>query len=158
KPIEAAAILAQVRVDTVDAWLRRVTHEGIAPFLGKRAPPPRKLDADPSTFRKLAAKEKNPRVRKRMLALACMAEGMGFYDAEVRSGLTRVMIKKRIERFRREGIAAFEDGENVGRQKRLDASGLKELYGKILSAPEMTVQEVADWLWTQFRVRYSVNG
>ena len=156
--IEAAARFALVREQTVKVWLSRVKHDGIAPMLRKRKPSARKLDADPAALRDLAAKEKNPRVRKRMLALACMAEGMGFYDAEIKSGLTRDMIKKRIERFRRDGIAAFRDEPNVGRQRKLNPDGLGQLHAKVLAEPKVTVEELSDWLRAHLHMRFSISG
>src|SRR5262249_17251944 len=143
---------------TVRTWLRRVTHDGIAQLLGRSKPPPRRLDADPSPLRALAAKERDPRVRKRMLALACMAEGMGFYYAEGRSGLNREMFKERLERFQREGAGAFRDGKDFGRPKKLSRAGLRRLCRKVLANPKMTVQEVSDWLHSQLGVPYSING
>src|SRR5262245_23350539 len=71
----SASVIVQPR--TVKAWLRAVTRDGFVPMLAKwearREPRPRQLDADPVAFREPGAKEKNPRIRKRVLALAYVA-------------------------------------------------------------------------------------
>jgi hypothetical protein len=109
----------------VKDWLRVVTYNGFALTLikwqGQSQPRSRQLDADPVALRELAAREKNPRIRKRMLALACVAEGMTPYAASVRTGLSHNAIAARMRRFRTEGFAAFQDRKIVGRPKKAPA-------------------------------------
>ena len=110
------------------------------------------------TLRELAAKESNPRIRKRMLALACVAEGMSTCDAEVKAGLNHEAITKRVRRFREEDIAAFYDREPRGRPRKLTASQLQELRSQIREAPEITYEQLRAWVQARFHVRYSPEG
>lgn len=162
QPIDVAAVAAGVLPDAVKSWLRAVTYHGFAAALAKwqspGPPPPRQLDADPVALRELAAKERNPRIRKRMLALACVAEGMSTYDAEVKAGLNHEAITKRVRRFREEGIAAFYDREPCGRPKKLTASQLHELRSQIMEAPQMTYEQLRAWVQARFHVQYSREG
>jgi transposase len=121
--VEEAAVSARVRPSTVKTWLRVVTYNGIDATLDKwkahPKPRPQLLDADPVTLRELAAKERNPRIRKRMLALACVAEGMNPHAASMSTGLNHQAIAARIRRFRQEGVAAFQDRKIAGRPCKL---------------------------------------
>ena len=67
---------------------------------------PRMLDADAMELRELAAKATNPRLKKRFLALADLADGKGLYDAAANSGLTHTSIEKWMRRRFQEGGAA----------------------------------------------------
>jgi transposase len=162
RPIDEVAASARVLPNAVKSWLRTVTYGGIAPTLarweGQGKPRPRQVDADPVALRELAAKETNPRIRKRVLALACVAEGMGVYDAEVKVGLNRSAITKRVRRFREEGIAAFQDRKIGGRPRKLSAAQFQELRIEFLGRPGMQLQQLRDLIWTRFRVRYSLTN
>ena len=134
QPIDDAAASARVRPNAVKGWLRVLARDGIVPTLarweGQGQARPRKLDADAVALRELAAKEKNPRIRKRMLALACVAEGMSTYDAAARTGLDHWSITKRIKRFQKEGFAAFQDKKIAGRPRKLSARNLRNFAVK----------------------------
>jgi len=160
--IDDAAAGALVRPDTVRDWLRVVTYDGIAPTLarweGRGNPRPRQVDADPVALRELVAKEKNPRVRKRMLALACVAEGMSPHAASMSMGLNHQAIAARMRRFREEGVAAFRDRKIGGRPHKLSAAQFQELRIEFLGRPGMQPQQLRDLIWTRFRVRYSLSS
>jgi transposase len=159
EPMDEAARSAHVFPRTLGTWLRDAIRDGFAPTLARwesqGKPCPRQLDADPVALRELAAKEKNPRIRKRMVALACLAEGMGLLDAAVSAGLSHTTVIKSMKRFREEGVAAFQDPKSAGRPRKLTSTELEEV-GKVVSArPELSYADVRDLIWTRFRVRYS---
>lgn len=122
QPIGDVAAAARVLPNAVRKWLRVVSRDGIDATVGgwqiDRRLRPGRLDVDPATLHELAAREKNPRVRKRMLALACVAEGMSTYDAEAKAGLNHWAITKRVKRFRKEGVEAFQDRKIAGRPRK----------------------------------------
>jgi exodeoxyribonuclease X len=155
--IDEAAASAGVIPDTVRSWLRVLTYDGIAATLGRweGQGKPRQLDADPVALRELAAKEMNPRIRKRILALACVAEGMSPLDAAVSVGLQHGTVLRRMKRFREEGIAAFQDPKSAGRPRKLTSAELKEVGKAVLARPELSYGDLCDLIWTRFRVRYS---
>lgn len=98
RSIDEAAAAARVLPNTVKDWLRVVTGDGIMPTLARWESQgqarPRLLDADPAVLRELAAKERNPRIRKRMLALALVADGRSPHDAGMSSGLVPGIISR----------------------------------------------------------------
>jgi transposase len=158
KTVEEAAALALVRVSTVRDWLRLVGRDGIVETLERweNRPGPRRLEADAMELRELAAKEVNPRIRRRMLALASVADGMSLYDAAASTGLEPCAISKRIRRFHEEGIPAFYD--TFCRPTKLTGAQLQELRAQILERPDMSYRDLQDLVQTRFGVPYSVAG
>ena len=128
----------------------------LARWEGQDQARPRKLDADAMVLRELAAEEINPRIRKRMLALACVAEGMSPHAASMSMGLNHQAIAARMRRFGKEGIAAFQDRKIAGRPRKLSAAQFHELRLAVLERPEMSYTELCDLVWARFRVRYSL--
>lgn len=160
--IEEAAVSARVTPNTVKGWLRLATYNGIEATLERwqvdRRLRPGKLDVDPATLHELAAKEINPRVRKRIRALACIAEGMSTYDAEAKVLLGHGYITKRVRRFQEEGVAGFQDRPPFGRPAKLTYGQLQELRSQVLAHPEMSYTQLRDLVEARFCVRYSVQG
>jgi len=158
KPYEDAAAAANVQPGALKHWMRRIRQRGIVEMLQcwERPARARELDADAMTLRELAKRETSPRVRKRFLALAEVADGKGLYDASVNSGLERNSIEKWIKRFQKEGVSALR--KNEGRAFRLNAAQMSELRTSISKRPEMTGNELRELIWTRFRVRYSRSG
>jgi len=158
-PIEEAAATARVLPDAVRRWLRVVSREGIDAAVDgwriDRRLRPGRLDVDPATLHELAAKEKNPRIRKQMLALARVAEGMSPLDAAVSVGLQHGTVLRRMKRFREEGIAAFQDPKSAGRPHKLTLTELEEVGKVVLAHPELSYGDLRDLIRTRFRVGYS---
>jgi transposase len=161
RPVEQAAAAARVRPDTVQRWFRQVSRDGITPTLAKwasRKPPKAlSLNADPALLRELAAREQNLRVKKRMLALALVAQGMSAHEASLRVGMGYSELLGRIRRFRQEGMAAVRDRPTRGRRKFSEAQ-LGELRLLVIGHPEMTVEPLCELVYVRFRVRYSIQG
>jgi transposase len=160
KPVEEAAALAVVRTNTVRDWLHLVRRDGIVQTLERweKRPSPHTLDADGLELRELAAKEKDLHVRKRMLALACVVDGMSLEDAAASTGLGPCAIRKRMRRFQDEGVAACYDTKPCGRPTRLTVSQLQELRASVLEQPKMNVEELRELIQVRFRVPYSLTG
>ena len=161
RPIDEVAASARVLPNAVKSWLRAVTYHSIAPTLarweGRGKPRPRLLDADPVALRELAARERNPRIRKRMLAIVCVAEGMSPLDAAVSVGLQHDTVLRSMKRFRGEGVAAFQDRKIAGRPHKLNPAQLEEVGRALPERPKMSCGELRDLLWACFRVRYSLG-
>ena len=161
KPIEDAAASVLVSRNTVKDWLRAMTYDGIARTLARwegqrtRARP---LDADPAALRELAATESNPAARKRLLALACVAEGMSAYDAEIKTGLSHTAIYQSIKRFRAGGASALQRNVPDGRRQKLTAAELQKLRTRILARPEMGYAQLRDLVATRFGACYTRPG
>ncbi len=107
--LEDAAASAGVRPSAVRKWLNAIHHKGIAGFLeqseGRTSSP--RLDIDAAALHERAAQEWNPRIRKRMLAVAYVADGMGYYDAGVAAGLNHPAVMRWVARVRQGGISVL---------------------------------------------------
>ena len=157
--VDDAAAIADVRPNTVKRWLSIVIRDGIVATLarwdGSGLVRPRKLDADAAALRDLAAKERNPRIRKRILALACVADGMRPLDASIKAGLDHEAVLKRVRRFQVEGIAAFQDRKIDGRPPKLSPEQRGTLTEWIVAQPEIDEDGLCAQVKAQFGVSYS---
>lgn len=158
RPAEEAAACAHVQLHTLNRWMGMVRQRGIVEVLQQWETParPLKLNADAMTLRDLAAREKNPRIRKRFLALADVADGKNFYDAAASSGLDRTAIAKWIKRFEEGGPDAIRKKE--GRAPKLTRTQLDDLRAQLCEHPELSLAELHDLIWSRFGVRYSNHG
>jgi transposase len=155
---------------SLDRWLKQLREGGLqALVLERRAgrhatpsveKPPRlpKVNADPKTLRELAARERNPRIRKRMLALACVAEGTSPLTVAVKMKVAHSVVLERVRRFQEEGLAGLQDRPPFGRPRKLTATQLDELRLVVIDHPEMTYAQLRDFVRSRFRVRYSTKG
>jgi transposase len=106
-------------------------------------------------LRELASKETNLRVRKRMLALAFVADGMTPFAAAASAGLTRNAVVASIKRFQEQGLAGVRDRNVPGRPRKLNDAQLHELRLALLGRPAMTCDQLRDLVQARFHVRYS---
>jgi transposase len=137
RPVEEAAASANVVPHSVKHWLRMVRQRGIVDVLEAWEPPvkARKLSADAMALRELAAKERSPRIRKRFLALADLADGKCIHDASMSSGMSHPAIEKWIGRFEEGGAAAIR--KERGRPSKLSQAQLEELRACLWEQPNM---------------------
>jgi transposase len=161
RAVEDAAAQAVVMPRTVQQWVRLVTRAGVGVALAKWEAPaqtkPRpELDADPLSLRELAAKETKPPRRKQMLALAFVAEGMSPHAAALAAGASHHTVYKRLERFRKEGTAAFFDMERW--RTKLTPDQIQQLGAEIRTRPDITYLELQELVAARFGVHYSVDG
>jgi transposase len=119
---------------------------------------PYKLVADPGVLRDMAGGEKNPRIRKHMLALAIMAEGHSAATASVRTNVDHSAILRRARRIQEEGMAALRDRAPIGRPRKVTQTELEELHRVVLDRPGMTYPQLRDFVHSRFGVRYSILG
>jgi transposase len=142
RPAAEAAALASVVPATVRSWVREAGRHGIVPILAKwnsgRRPHACTLEADPAELRALAAWETNPRVRKRLLALALVASGLSALEASVRTGMSHNTVLARAKRFRQEGIQACQDARAPGRRKASSPAQIEELRLALRNRPSVT--------------------
>jgi len=162
RSMDEAAASARVLPDAVTRWLRVISRDGVdaavAGWQIDRRLRPGKLDVDPTMLHELAAKEINPRIRKRIQALAYVAEGMSPLDAAVKMKVAHSAVLARVKRFQEEGFAAFQDRPPFGRPTKLTEPQLEELRSMVLGHPEMTYEQLRNFVRSRFRVRYSIQG
>ncbi len=107
--LEEAAALAHVKTSTVQQWLDAIRRDGIENALARweQRARPRKLHADADMLLDAALSERNPRIRKRLLALACAAEGMSVDAASAKASLDRASVYMWLQRFQETGTVAI---------------------------------------------------
>jgi transposase len=109
---ETAAGLIHVKPATLKTWLRQIREQGMGPLLAKWEAPCKarraRLEVDPSFLHSHAAAEDSPRIRKRLRALAYLAEGLSADDAAVRARVSTDTVWKHLRRFQQGGIAAVQ--------------------------------------------------
>lgn len=162
QPVEQAAASAGVLTATVHYWLREVALDGIVPTLarleGRLRARPREVHADPAALRALAANETDPRVRKRILAIACVAEGMSPHAASFATRVDYGAVRRLVKRFKVDGIAAVQEKPRLARNKKLTTAQIQELGAAILGRPLEGIPELREFIFTRFGVRYSADG
>jgi transposase len=162
QPIEEAAASVRVDPNAVRTWLRLVARDGFAPTLARwqsvRRPRRHPIDADPALLRELAANETRRPVRKQILALALVAEGMSPHAAALRAGAHYAAVLRRSRRFQKEGIAAFRDKPHYGWARKLTVTQIQELRDELSRHPGANYPQLQHFILTRFGVQYSVEG
>ena len=92
-------------------------------------------DRTPAVLRKLAKAEADPRVARRILAIANALDGMRREDAARSAGMDRQTLRDWVLRYNAEGIDGLADRWNGGRPPRFDAAEQAELMRIVLTGP-----------------------
>jgi transposase len=157
--IHDAAKRANVEPVTISSWLRQIRDHGVTQFLNQRRNTIGcNFQADLAQLHALAGAEKNPNIRKRILALAYVAAGVPVYDAAIAARLAPATVYTAIRRFQREGTAAFRNKSPLGPRVRLSLDQLQAVAGWAREDPEMTPDQLCARILAAFGVRYTVRG
>ena len=162
EPLAIAAALIHIKPRTLKTWLGTIRKHGIAPLLAKWEPfqtTQPKFNVDPATLRAHAASEKNPHIRKRFLALACLAEGFSIDDAAVRVGISTPTVRTSLQRFQQGGIDAIRSKPSYpGPGPKLRPKELEAVAALARSAPPLTPEQLCAYIEAEFGVRYTPGG
>ncbi len=93
-------------------------------------------DRTPSVLRKLAKTEANPRLARRMLAIANALAGMSRKDAAEAAGMDRQTLRDWVIRYNAHGLDGLSDCWGEGRPSRLEAQEQAELIRIVLAGPD----------------------
>ena len=156
--LQDAATRAGVRPATVSGWLRQIRRHGLTHFLAQCPGRPSDLHADLAQLNALATAEKNPNVRKRILALAYVAAGVPVYDAAITARLAPETVYTTIRRFRSEGAAAFRNKPGIGRRVKLAPDQVEAVAAIVRTAPDITPEQLCARVEADFAVRYTPTG
>jgi transposase len=127
---------------TLGKWIAAVRNEGLAKMVSRNDGRARRNDGelDAEQLRALARAEASPRVARRLLALAYVADGLGIEDAAIRMSVCGGSLLDWILRFRQGGVEALRNRElgPVAERRKLKAYihhhaavGYEELCKKI---------------------------
>jgi len=127
---------------------------------------PIREDFSPSELRLLAKKEADPRVVRRLLALAGALEGLSREAAARLAGMDRQTLRDWVIRYNRGGPDALYDDWGDGRPCRLTEGQQASLKAIVLLGPDPEVDGVSTWrlvdlcriVRERFGVRYGETG
>lgn len=93
-------------------------------------------DRTPAALRKLAKDESDPRVTRRILAIANALSGMSRADAAGSAGMDRQTLRDWVIRYNAHGVAGLADRWSSGRPPILDETQQAELLEIVLQGPD----------------------
>ena len=100
-------------------------------------------DRAPEVLRKLAKTESDPRVARRLLAIANALSGMSRKEAAAAAGMDRQALRDWVIRYNEHGLEGLHDRWGDGRPPRLDASEEAELARIVLAGPNPEVDGIS---------------
>jgi putative transposase len=93
-------------------------------------------DRTPTALRKLAKAEANPRVARRLLAIANALSGMSRKEAAEAAGMDRQTVRDWVIRYNGHGLDGLYDCWGDGRPPRLEPQEQAELIRIVLGHPQ----------------------
>lgn len=123
-------------------------------------------DLTSEELRRLARREHDPRVGRRMLAIANALEGMSRATAARLAGMDRQTLRDWVIRYNEHGIEGLGDRWGAGRPTAVSEGQLAAVKGAILGAacrsgdakPAFRIVDVAALIEERTGVRYSISG
>lgn len=125
-----------------------------------------RADLSSEELRRLARLEPDPRVVRRLLALANALEGMSRAEAARAAGMDRQTLRDWVIRYNRDGVAGLADERREGRPCRLDEGQQAVLKAIVLAGPDREKDGISAWrvsdlcriVEERFGVRYVESG
>src|SRR5206468_10183794 len=117
-------------------------------------------------LRREAARCRDARAARRMLALALVLEGSSREEAARAAGMDRQTLRDRVHRYNAEGLEGLRDRPRPGRPCALDEGRQAALKGLALTGPKLERDGCVAWrardlrgpVERRFGVRYSEGG
>jgi transposase len=104
-----------------------------------------RLDHTASELRAIAARTRDGRVARRLLALALILDGHDRREAARVSGMDRQTIRDWVIRFNETGVAGLANCAVPGRTPRLSTAQLAEVKAIVLAGPDLEKHGVVRW-------------
>ena len=102
-------------------------------------------DYDAASLRELARKAKDTRQVRRLLALACVYDGMDRAAAARAGGMDRQSLRDWVAAFNAKGPDGLKDAKRSGAPPKLDAARQAKLKEIVLTGPDPAVDHVVRW-------------
>jgi transposase len=127
---------------------------------------PIRADLSPDELRHSAKREKDPRVARRMLAIANALDGMSRAMSAKLAGIDRQALRDWVLRYNEAGLAGLRDQWRGGRPMEISDGQLASIKAAILKAaiphgdagPAYRIIDVARLIEERTGVRYSISG
>ena len=104
-----------------------------------------RLDHTASELRAIAARTRDGRVARRLLALALILDGHDRREAARVSGMDRQTLRDWVIRFNETGVAGLANRAVPGRTPRLSTAQLAEVKAIVLAGPDLEKHGVVRW-------------
>ena len=119
------------------------------------------LEYSAADLRRLASREKDGQVVRRLLALSLILEGHSRTEAAQMSGMDRQTLRDWVHRYNAEGLAGLTSRVGLGPAPLLSAAQMAELLDIVLKGPDPETDKVVRWrcvdLREQVARRFSVE-
>jgi len=112
-------------------------------------------------LRRLASRETDGQVVRRLLALAMILEGYSRTDAAEMNGMDRQTLRDWVHRYNADGLAGLISKVGLGPSRLLNEAQMAELLALVVEGPDPEVDKVVRWrcvdLREQVARRFSVQ-
>lgn len=116
-PVLEVASMARVTQGAVMVWLSKFEKGGIAALVSRpQKPEPLCPDVDSASLRARAATVKNPRIARRLRAVAHLADGLSAIEAAARERTNDWMVRRWLADFRAKGVDALLQDRRLNRR------------------------------------------
>jgi transposase len=109
-------------------------------------------DFDARELRRLAAKTKDARQARRLLALAAIYDGKSRKEAAEEGGMERQTLRDWVHAFNRDGPDGLINRVSCGRPPKLNAGQCEELRALVAQAPDPERDGIVRWRCRDLRV------
>ena len=96
-------------------------------------------------LRREAARVRDAKAARRMLAIALVLEGVDRKTAAETCGMDRQTLRDWVHRYNAEGLAGLADRRSLGPQRRLSAEQKALLAARVEAGPDPKVDRVVRW-------------
>lgn len=110
-----------------------------------------------SELRAAAARSRDARAARRMLAIALALEGVDRRTAAQTCGMDRQTLRDWVHRYNAEGLAGLSNHRGAPRPRRLDPRQVAELVSWLEAGPDPAVDGVVRWRRRDLRARIAAR-
>ena len=112
-----------------------------------------RTDLTGAELRAAAARSRDARAARRILALALVLEGIDRKTAAETCGMDRQTLRDWVHRYNAEGLEGLANRRGASRPHRLDAAQMGELVSWLEAGPDRAVDGVVRWRRQDLRAR-----
>ena len=120
-----------------------------------------RLDLSAADLRRLAKKEKNPLIVRRMLAIALVMEGSDRASAAQACGMDRQTLRDWVHHYNAEGVAGLRERRTSGHKSPLGPAEKQALAALVEAGPDPAVHKVVRWrradLQKELKARFGIE-
>lgn len=120
-----------------------------------------RLDLSAAELRRLAKKEKNPLIVRRILGIALVLEGLDRASAAAACGMDRQTLCVWVHRYNADGVAGLRERRTSGRKPKLDAAQRQAFAALVEAGPDPKLHKVVRWrcvdLQAELKERFGVE-